>query len=212
MRMIFKGFRFGMILQLAIGPMCIFIFQTSIKYGFLQAEQGVIGTAIVDSLEILLAILGVGMILEKSKKAEFTLKIFGVMILVLYGLNSILSAFDISLFGTTQQAVTYDAGNTLIQAIILTLSDPLSIVFWAGIFSAKITEERFDRKSLRLFAAGCVTATLFFLTFIAGVGSLTGQVIPESLIRLLNFAVGIFMFYFAYRNVRSQEAVAAKKE
>ena len=66
MRMIVKGFRFGMILQLAIGPMCIFIFQTSIKYGFLQAEQGVIGTAIVDSLEILLAILGVGMILEKS--------------------------------------------------------------------------------------------------------------------------------------------------
>ena len=74
MRMIVKGFRFGMILQLAIGPMCIFIFQTSIKYGFLQAEQGVIGTAIVDSLEILLAILGVGMILEKSKKAEFILK------------------------------------------------------------------------------------------------------------------------------------------
>ena len=53
--MILKGLRFGMILQLAIGPMCIFIFQTSIAHGFFAGEMGVLGTAIVDSLEIILA-------------------------------------------------------------------------------------------------------------------------------------------------------------
>lgn len=35
--MIIKGFRFGMILQFAIGPMCIFIFQTGIAHGFWRA-------------------------------------------------------------------------------------------------------------------------------------------------------------------------------
>ncbi|WP_321063601.1 hypothetical protein [Terrisporobacter sp.] len=36
---IFRGFKFGMILQIAIGPICIFIFQTACKYGFFMGEM-----------------------------------------------------------------------------------------------------------------------------------------------------------------------------
>lgn len=32
--MIYKGFKFGMLLQLAIGPMCLMVFNTSTTYGF----------------------------------------------------------------------------------------------------------------------------------------------------------------------------------
>lgn len=35
--MFLKGFKFGMLLQLAIGPICLFIFQTSITKGFFVA-------------------------------------------------------------------------------------------------------------------------------------------------------------------------------
>jgi hypothetical protein len=35
--MIYKGFKFGMLLQLAIGPMCLMVFNTSATYGFLVA-------------------------------------------------------------------------------------------------------------------------------------------------------------------------------
>ena len=201
--MILKGLRFGMILQLAIGPMCIFIFQTSIAHGFFAGEMGVLGTAIVDSLEIILAIIGVGVILKKSKRAEMFLKAFGVFILLLYGCVSILSAFDVSMLPKLQIHSLNSSNNTLIQAIILALSDPLTIVFWAGIFSAKIVEEHLRKIDLRLFACGCVLATLFFLTLVSFIGSITKQIIPAIFICGLNFLVGVLMFYFAYRNIKT---------
>ena len=201
--MILKGLRFGMILQLAIGPMCIFIFQTSIAHGFFAGEMGVLGTAIVDSLEIILAIIGVGVILKKSKRAEMFLKAFGVFILLLYGCVSILSAFDVSMLPKLQIHSLNSSNITLIQAIILALSDPLTIVFWAGIFSAKIVEEHLRKIDLRLFACGCVLATLFFLTLVSFIGSITKQIIPSIFICGLNFLVGVLMFYFAYRNIKT---------
>ena len=134
--MIWKGFRFGMILQLAIGPMFLFVFQTSIAHGFWAGEMGVLGTAMVDSLEIILAIIGVGVILERSKRAERFLKIFGVAILLLYGIVSLLSAFQISILPSLNLQSLDRSGNILVQAVLLALSDPLTIVFWAGIFSA----------------------------------------------------------------------------
>lgn len=205
--MVLKGFRFGMILQLAIGPMCIFIFQASIAHGFLAGEIGVLGTAIVDSLEIILAIIGIGVILKKSKRAEMFLRIFGVSILLLYGCVSILSAFEVSVLPKFQIHSLDSSGNTLIQAIILALSDPLTIVFWSGIFSVKITEEHLQKIDLQLFACGCVLATLFFLTLVSFAGSMTKQIIPPMVIRVLNFLVGLLMFYFAYRQRKMKDKI-----
>ena len=34
MKNLTKGFKFGMILQIAIGPICLFVFQTACKSGF----------------------------------------------------------------------------------------------------------------------------------------------------------------------------------
>ena len=201
--MLLKGLRFGMILQLAIGPMCIFIFQTSIERGFFAGEIGVLGTAVVDSLEIILAILGIGVLLERSSKAETFLKIFGVSILLLYGTISVFGAFNISILPRFQILSLDSSAGTLTQAVVLALSDPLTVVFWAGIFSAKIAEEHLSKADLRLFACGCVLATLLFLSFVSLAGSMTKQVIPAIVISALNFLVGILMFCFAYRNFRT---------
>lgn len=38
--MIFKGVKFGMLLQLAIGPVCIFVFQVASLRGFLYSRNG----------------------------------------------------------------------------------------------------------------------------------------------------------------------------
>jgi len=37
-----KGFRFGMLLQFAVGPVAHFIFQTALMSGFMTASTGVI--------------------------------------------------------------------------------------------------------------------------------------------------------------------------
>ncbi|MBP1745267.1 MAG: hypothetical protein H6Q58_2245, partial [Firmicutes bacterium] len=79
--MVFKGFRFGMLLQVAVGPVCLFIFQTAASSGFASAEMGVLGVAIVDALFISAAILGIGALISRYPKAEKFLKYFGAAVL-----------------------------------------------------------------------------------------------------------------------------------
>lgn len=66
--MIIKGFRFGMILQLAVGPVCLFIFQTAVSSGALIAFLGVAGVSVVDAAFIIAAIFGLGAILNKKNE------------------------------------------------------------------------------------------------------------------------------------------------
>ena len=62
-----KGFRFGLILQAAVGPVSVFIFQTAASFGIVSAEAAVMGVTIADLICVLAAIWGVGTLLEKSR-------------------------------------------------------------------------------------------------------------------------------------------------
>ena len=65
---IFRGFKFGMILQIAIGPICIFIFQTACKYGFFMGEMGVLDAVLVDIIVgIVLIYFAIKLLIKKYK-------------------------------------------------------------------------------------------------------------------------------------------------
>ena len=65
------GLKFGMILQLAIGPMCIMVFNTAKNVNFLVALSLVLAISLVDAFYILLAGLGVSKLMTNKKKFIF---------------------------------------------------------------------------------------------------------------------------------------------
>ena len=72
---IFRGFKFGMILQIAIGPICIFIFQTACKYGFFMGEMGVLDAVLVDIIVgIVLIYFAIKILIKKDKEENGELK------------------------------------------------------------------------------------------------------------------------------------------
>ena len=72
---IFRGFKFGMILQIAIGPICIFIFQTACKYGFFMGEMGVLDAVLVDIIVgIFLIYFAIKLLIKKDKEDNGELK------------------------------------------------------------------------------------------------------------------------------------------
>lgn len=62
--MLKKGFFFGMTLQFAVGPVCIFIFQTASFRGFLTAETAVLATVFFDLIFMLAAFFGVAAVIK----------------------------------------------------------------------------------------------------------------------------------------------------
>ena len=125
--MLFKGFRFGMMLQLAVGPIALFIFQVAVNSTFFDAFTGCIGVALVDLLYIVLAILGIGILLERYSGVKKALKYFGGIVLVIFGLSILLGAVGISIL----PSISAGAGvkNVFLKSIILTISNPLTIIF-----------------------------------------------------------------------------------
>lgn len=210
--MIFRGFRFGMILQLAIGPVCMFIFQTSLSQGVFPAFAGVLGTAVTDGTEILLAIWGVGAVLQRSRAAQAFSRWFGACILFAFGFHTLLGAVGIKLLPSFSLFTGWGSGSVFLQAVLLALSNPLTIVFWAGVFASKIAEENLSGGELKRFGFGCVLSTVSFLSLVAAVGHLTHWMMPEQVIRLLNIAVGLVLIGFGLRHLRRTARKPAAKE
>ena len=72
---IFRGFKFGMILQIAIGPICIFIFKTACKYGLFMGEMGVLDAVLVDIIVgIVLIYFAIKLLKKKDKEKNGELK------------------------------------------------------------------------------------------------------------------------------------------
>jgi len=84
------GFRLGMLLQFAIGPVCVFVFNVASSSGFGAALAAVLAVAAVDALYIALASFGIAALLEKQG-VRTTLKYFGAGVLLLFAAGAVLS-------------------------------------------------------------------------------------------------------------------------
>ncbi len=193
---IYKGLRYGMLLQLAVGPICIFIFQMASLKGFGSAIAGVIGVAFIDGLYILAAILGIASTIQR-KNTRIILKILGASILFSFGVSTVLGAFNVELIPAVCLINLSDSNSAFYRALIMTASNPLTILFWAGVFSTRISEDDMKRKDICFFGLGAVLSTLLFLTIIAFLGSLTKTFLSSNTIQVLNIAVGLLLIYFS---------------
>ncbi len=196
--MVLKGLKFGMILQLAVGPMCLMVLNTAVDSGILSGISLVLAIALIDALYITLSGLGASAIIAKDK-VKMAVKIIGCIILVFFGLNTILNVFDINILPNISLFSDYKSGNLFLQGIILTASNPLTIIFWGGVFTTQIADNNLTRFQLFLFGAGCVLSTLIFLSGIALFGYFIGSFIPGIVIKILNILVGAFLIFFGIK-------------
>lgn len=201
--MILKGLRFGMLLQLAIGPVCLLVFRTSSLVGVLSSATLILAIALVDACYIGLSWFGISSILSKPQVKFFVLMI-GCFVLILFGLQTILDVFHFSILPSFSQNIVLSNKNLFIQGILLTASNPLTIVFWSGLFSTKMLENNWSKNQLFFFAIGCVMSTILFLSFVSFLGSVVGSFLPEMIISLLNVVIGLFLIFYAVHKLIKQ--------
>ncbi len=195
--MYIKGFKFGFLLQFAVGPVCIYVINTAIKGGILPALYASLGATVVDILFVSLAIIGVGKLLA-DPKIKVLLKWFGAIVLIYFGAGIILGSFGISIIpGLGVSTDSISSKNAFLTSAVLTISSPLSIVFWSGVFAAKLADENYTMRDMKLFGAGAVTTTMFFLSVVSIVFGLVKAMISPLVIEALNVAVGVILILFA---------------
>ncbi len=211
MPMIIKGFRFGLLLQIAIGPVCIYVIKTAVQSGIPAAEAAVAAATIVDAVFVALAILGIGALLDRPH-VKGVLKYLGALVLLYFGAGIILGSFGVSIIpGLGDLGSSIKTSSAFVTSFVLTASSPLTILFWTGVFASKMTNEGYSKKDMALFGTGSVLTTLTFLGTAALFAGMLQPVMTPAVINVMNAAVGVVLILFAAKMGLSRAAPVAEK-
>jgi len=194
MKIFVSGLLTGLILQLGIGPIFFFVVNLSLQKTIYDGFAGVLAVTLVDFLYIALAIFGVGKLLEK-KKIKKAFGIVSSIVLILFGIIMILGITKDSTL-ISINAIPTDIQTSFTSVFILTISSPMTIVLWTGLFAAKALEKNYSKKNLLIFGFGTGLATLIFLGASVIIFSIIKNSVPLLLIQILNVIVGCLLILY----------------
>ena len=195
MKSLLKGLLTGLFLQLAIGPVFFFILGITINSNFINVLCAITAVTLVDYIYIALSLLGLSKIIEKQriKKVVGIISSFVLIVFSIIILKNVFKSLSINNNATQWAPVT-----SFISCFLLTISSPLTIIFWTSIFSAKAIEYKFTKNQLVLFGIGAGCATFVFMFATMFIISIFRTNININLIKTLNTFVGLLLLYYGF--------------
>ncbi len=199
MKALISGFKFGMMLQFAIGPITLFVFQVSVASGFGAGVMGMIGATLADALFVAAAILGLGAVIHNYVGLQKYMKLFGAIIMVIFGTYIVLSSLGLQVLSAPNSLDAGSYDSIILKVFILTIANPMTVLYWTGIFATQIIEKQMHTKDLWIFAFGAVATTAMALTLVAAVGSGLKVFVGPTVLTVLNVLVGIVLVVFGVK-------------
>ncbi len=199
-----NGLATGLVLQLAIGPVFFFVLNITLQRTMAHGFLSVIAVTIVDYGYILLALAGAGKLLEYQTTKK-VLSIVSASVLFVFGTFALLVAKDSVLHGTIHIESASSYSSSFVSAFLLTISSPLTIVFWTCLFASKTIEYGYSKKCLAVFGFSAGLSTLLFLGGAVLLLSLFKASLPDILVKIMNGVVGIVLM--TYGTLRFKKAL-----
>lgn len=190
-----NGMLTGLFLQLALGPVFFYILGITMAGSYMNSLAGILAVTLVDYIYIILSLIGIGKLLQENKIK----KIFGIIssiILILFGGMILYKGLIFSNAPGQAGSVVWTPFRSFISCFVLTMSSPLTIVFWSSVFSAKAIEKNYKKGQLIIFGIGTGLSTFLFLSSSMMILSLLKSNIPDLMVRILNCIVGVVLIYY----------------
>ncbi len=194
-RVSLNGFLTGLLLQAAVGPVFFYVVNRVLQKTFLDGIVSAFAVTLADYLYIILAIAGIGKLLEKQRIKKI-LKIAGSIVLIVFGVLIVVHAMKMPNSGAIAVEKSSNIISSFTAAFILTISNPLTILFWTGLFAAKSIEYGYSRKELIIFGLSAGASTFLFLVSAAGLLTLIKSSVPEIVVIILNLSVGAVLLLY----------------
>ena len=202
-----NGLATGLVLQVAVGPVFFFIVNLALQKTILDGLAGTVAVTVVDYFYIALSILGIGKLLEHRRIK----KVFGIVssiVLIVFGMIIIRGSANAGVSAQID-AASANLLSSFCAVFFLTISSPMTIVFFTSLFTAKAVEYNYTKNELVVFGLGTGLATLLFMgTSVIVVSAIKGAV-PALLIQTLNLIVGCLLV--GYGGVRCAKVVKIRE-
>ena len=202
-----NGLFTGFLIQLAIGPIFLFVINLALQKTFLDGLMGALAATVVGYIYIALSVFGIGKLLE-NKKIKKVFGIVSAIVLIIFGGIIIKGAISSGISETAVNTTNLFSSFTLV--FLLAISNPLSVVFFTGLFSTKAIEYNYTKKELYSFGLGFGFSTLIFMGGSVLIFSLLKGTIPTIVMQILNMIVGVLII--GYGTVRLVKLLKKKRE
>jgi hypothetical protein len=186
-----RGLLFGLVVQLTISPIYHHAVQVTHYADIMQAILSIEGALIAEALFIALALLVVGK--PTKRQTRQTYKWFGAGALVFFGLNFVMSAMGAPLVTASGLLLDAQSDNALLMGAIIVLSQPLTALFWAGVFSGLTAEHRLAAHQTARYGAGALFAMAAFLGIAVELTFIMGEALPRDLVELVSIGAGLII-------------------
>ncbi|MGM0844746.1 MAG: LysE family transporter [Bacillota bacterium] len=194
----------GLSLAAPIGPINAAQIDRGIKNGFWHAWLIGIGSVAADFLYMLVVYFGVVSFLHTPIVQTF-LWSFGFFVLVYTGFESLLGAGKIS-SSTRQNSDTYL--KTFLTGFLMALSNPLTILFWLGIYGSVLakTAQAYDHAHLVLYSGAIFIGITLWDVCMAALSSSFRKFLTDKLLVVISCVSGLsliaFGFYFGWEAIK----------
>jgi threonine/homoserine/homoserine lactone efflux protein len=185
-----------MVLQIAVGPVCLWVLDVAVNSGFVRALSGVMAVGLADAVYMALAAAGVSAFLAGRGYRRLFAALSSAVVF-LFGASMLLRST--LLYHGGAPSVSPAGGGAFLQGLLLTASNPLTILFWSGVFGARISEREYRAGEVFAFSCGAVASTIVFLSGVALAGRAAHYILPQAAIRALNALAGCALILFAVR-------------
>ncbi|GAA0325920.1 LysE family transporter [Bacillus carboniphilus] len=194
----------GLSLAAPIGPINSAQLDRGIKYGFFHSWFIGLGAMTADAIYMILVYVGVVNFLDTPFMQTF-LWLFGFFVLVYTGIESLIGG-ESSVAGNIRNKEP--VLKSFISGFLLSISNPLTIMFWLGIYGSVLakTATSFSTNELWLYSAAVLAGVMLWDVTMAGVSSFFRNVLNIKMLTFISRLSGLsliaFGFYFGYQALK----------
>lgn len=205
MNVLFSHFFLGLSLAAPIGPINAAQIDRGIRNGFMHAWLIGFGAMLAYSVFMALVYFGVIHFLDHSFMQTF-LWLFGFFVLTYIGVES--------LIGAGKQEVRHQSADesllkTLMTGFLMSISNPLSILFWLGVYGSVLAEmiAKYEALEVFLYSSSVMCGILVWDVFMALTASAFRRWLTSRLLAAISVVSGLsligFGLYFGWEAYRT---------
>jgi L-lysine exporter family protein LysE/ArgO len=198
-------FFLGISLSAPIGPINAAQLDRGIKSGFMHSWTVGLGAMMADVLYIFAVYLGLVQFLEIPIVKTF-LWLFGFFVLIYSGIECIMNAGKIK--ENRRDYIEESIIKSFIFGFFLSLSNPLTVLFWLGIYGSILakTVHSYDISQLILYSGAIFTGIFLWDFSMALLASSFRKILTSRLLTWISISSGVsligFALFFGYEAVK----------
>lgn len=201
MQIFFSYILLGISLAAPIGPINAAQLDRGIRKGFFHAWMIGLGAVVADGVYMLIVYMGFVHIIDSPFIKTF-LWLFGCFVLLYTGIECIVSRKQVT---TDDSRETEPAYQSFLSGFVISITNPLTILFWLGIYGSVLanTASAYGREDLFLYSSAIFIGLFIWDISMAAVSSGFRRFFDRNILSSISIISGLVMIgfglYFAHR-------------